>query len=72
MYGYGLEEAGVAGGSEWNLWVWVVGVVVRRNIGFLILLIHSPPVSVIFCSSVPTFCSFLNVFFVLVSVLFCN
>ena len=36
-----------------------MGVVVRRYIDFLIL------VSVLFCSSIPTFCSFLKVFFVL-------
>ena len=44
-------------------WVWVesmdvVGVVVRRYIDFLILLIPTPLVSVLFCSSIPTFCSF--------------
>ena len=39
-----------------------MGVVVRRYIDYLILLIPTPLVSVLFCSSVPTFCSFLNVF----------
>ena len=47
---------GVASGSGWNLWVWLVGVVVRRYIDFLILLIPTPLVSVLFCSSIP-FCS---------------
>ena len=43
--------------------MWLLGVVVRRYIDFLILLIPTPLVSVIFCSSIPTFCSyFLNVF----------
>ena len=28
---------GVASGSGWNLWVWLLGVVVRRYIDFLIL-----------------------------------
>ena len=51
---------GVASGSGWKLWVWLLGVVVRRYIDFLILLIPTPLVSVIFCSSIPTFCSFLN------------
>ena len=37
--GCGEQEAGVASGSGWNLWVWLLGVVVRRYIGFLILLI---------------------------------
>ena len=26
--GCGEQEAGVAGGSGWNLWVWLLGVVV--------------------------------------------
>ena len=43
-----------------------MGVVVRRYIDFLILLIPTPLVSVLFCSSIPTFCSF---FYVLVPVL---
>ena len=47
-----------------------MGVVVRRYIDFLILLIPTPLVSVLFCSSIPTFCSFLKMFFVLVPVLF--
>ena len=49
----------MASGSGWNLWVWLLGVVVRRYIDFLILLIPTPLVSVLFCSSIPTFCSFL-------------
>ena len=54
------QEASMASGSGWNLWVWLVGVVVRRYmyINFLILLIPTPLVSVLFCSSIPTFCSF--------------
>ena len=42
-----------------------MGVVVRRYIDFLILPIPTPLVSVIFCSSIPTFCSFKKIFFVL-------
>ena len=61
MYGCCEQEAGVASGSGWNLWVWLLGVVVRRYIDFLILLIPTPLVSVLFCSSIPTFCSFFNV-----------
>ena len=45
-------------GSGWNLWVWLLGVVVRRYIDFLILLIPTLLISVLFCSSIPTFCSF--------------
>ena len=61
----------MASGSGWNLWVWlaggecVVGVVVRRYIDFLILYylsLYTTLVSVLFCSSIPTFCSFFNVF----------
>ena len=67
--GCGEQEVGVASGSGWNLWVWLLGVVVRRYIDFLILLIPTPLVSVLFCSSIPTFCSFFKMFFVLVPVL---
>ena len=50
----------------------LVGVVVRRYIDFLILLIPTPLVSVLVCSSIPTFCSFfLNVFHSCSST-FCN
>ena len=58
MYECGEQEAGVASGNGWNLWVCVVGVFVRRYIYFLILLIRTPLASVLFCSSIPTFCSF--------------
>ena len=63
--GCGEQEVGVASGSRWNLWVWLLGVVVRRYIDFLILLIPTPLVSVLFYSSIPTFCSliFKNVFY---------
>ena len=43
------QEVGVASGSGWNLWVWLLGVVLRRYIDFLILLIPTPLVSVLFC-----------------------
>ena len=39
-----------------------MAVVVRRYIDFLILLIPTPLVSVLFYSSIPTFCSFLKCF----------
>ena len=63
--GCGEQEAGEACGSGWNLWVWLLGVVVRRYIDFLTLLIPTPLVSVLFYSSIPTFCSFFKMFFVL-------
>ena len=40
----------------------LVGVVIRRYIDFLKLLIPTPFVSALFCSSIPTFCSFFYVF----------
>ena len=70
--GCGEQEVGVASGSGWTLWVWLLGVVVRRYIDFLILLIPTPLVSVLFCSSIPTFCSLKKMFSVLVPVLFIN
>ena len=62
--GCGEQDMGVASGSGWNLWVWLLGVVVRRYIDFLILLIPTPLVSVHFYSSIPTFCSFKNMFLI--------
>ena len=63
--GCGEQEVGVASGSGWNLWVWLLGVVLRRYniyiyiyIDFLIVLIPTPLVSVLFCSSIPTFFCF--------------
>ena len=40
----------------------LVGVVVRRYIDFLILLIPTPLVFALICSSIPTFCSFFKMF----------
>ena len=45
--GCGEQEAGVASGSGWNLRVWLLCVFVRY-IDFLILLIPTPLVSVLF------------------------
>ena len=47
-----------------------MGVVVRRYIDFLILLIPTLLVSVLFCSSILLFVHFFKMFFVLVPVLF--
>ena len=53
--------------------MWLVSVVVRSIIiDFLILLIPTLLVSVFFCTSIPTFCSFKKMFFVLVPVFFSN
>ena len=60
--GCGEQEAGVASESGWNLWVWLLGVV-RRYIDFLILLILTPLVSVLFFTEASLlFVHFLNVF----------
>ena len=52
----------MASGSGWNLWVWLLGVVVRRYIDFLILLIPTPLVSVLFLQQHPPYFCHLNVF----------
>ena len=61
--GCGEQEVGVASGSGWNLWVWLLGVVLRRYIDFLILLIPTPLVSVLFAAVSLLFCSFLKMFY---------
>ena len=61
--GFGEQEVGVASGSGWNLWVWKVDAVVRRYIDFLILLIPTPLVYILFCSSIPTFSSLKKYFY---------
>ena len=69
--GCGEQEVGVASGSGWYLWVWLVGVVVRRYIDFLILLIPTPLVCS-FLQQHPYFLFIKKMFFVLVPVIFCN
>ena len=60
----GEQEAGVASGSGWNLWVWLLGVVVRRYIDFLILPIPTPLVYICsFLQQNSYFLSFLFYFF---------
>ena len=63
--GCGEQEAGVASGSGWNLWVWLVGVVVRRYIEILIITYPNSSCICFFCSSIPTFVLFF-LFFVLI------
>ena len=64
------QEVGVASWSGWNLWVWLLGVVLRRYIDFLILLIPTPLVSVLFAAASHPyfFVHFFKMFFVLVQV----
>ena len=63
----GEQKAGVASGSGWNLWVWLLGVVVRRYIDFLILLIPTPLV----CSFLQQHPSFLFQYFFVISYILC-
>ena len=73
--GCGKQEAGVASGSWWNLWVRLLGVVVRRYnyIDFLILLIPTPLVySYSFLQQHPFLLLIFLKCFSFVSVRFCN
>ena len=67
---FGEQEVDVASGSGWNLWVWLLGVVVRRYIDFLILLIPTPLVSVLFAAASLLFVHFVNYIFVSTSGVF--
>ena len=69
--GCGEQEAGVASGSGWNIWVWLLGVVVRRYIDFLILLILLL-LYLFFLQQHPYFLFILLNVFRSCSVLFCN
>ena len=62
--GCGEQEVGVASGSGWNIWVWLLGVVVRRYIDFLILLYLSLLLLYLFFFTAASllFDHFLNVF----------
>ena len=46
--------------------MWLLGVVVRSYIDFLIILIPTPLVSVLFRNSIPTFCSFIYIYIYIV------
>ena len=52
----------MASGSGYNIWVWLLGVVVRRYIDFLILLIPTPLVSVLFTAASLLFVHFFKCF----------
>ena len=66
--GCGEQEVGVASGSWWNLWVWLLGVVVRRYIDYylslLLLYLY------FFAAASLLFLFIFLMFFVLVPVLF--
>ena len=54
--------------SGWNLWVWLVGVVVRRYIDILIIIINFPYstcISSFLAAASLLLCSYLKCFFVL-------
>ena len=69
--GCGEQEVNVASGSGWNLWVWLLGVVLRRYIDFLILLILLL-LYLYYFAAVSYFLFIFLMFFVLVPVLFLN
>ena len=62
--GRGYQEVGVTSG--WNLWVWLVSVVVRRYIIDILIIIitfpYSTCISFFLAASSLFLCSFLNVF----------
>ena len=60
--GCGEQEVGVASGSGWNLWLWLLGVGVRRYIDFFILLIPTHLVSVLFAAASLLFVHFIKCF----------
>ena len=70
--GRGYQEVGVASG--WNLWVWLVSVVVRRYIIDILMIIitfpHSTCISYFFGSIIPISLFIFKCFFVLVYVIF--
>ena len=66
--GCGEQEVGVASGNGWNLWVWLLGVFVRRYIDYLSLLL-------LFCSFLqqhPYFLFIFKCFSFLFQYFFCN
>ena len=58
--------------SVWNLWVWLVGVVVRRYIDILIKITfpYSTCISSFFGSNIPTSLFILKMFFIFLFMLF--
>ena len=72
--GRGYQEVGVASG--WNLWVWLVSVVVRRYIIDILIIIitfpYSTCISSFLVASSLFLCSFLNVFLFLFMLFLCN
>ena len=72
--GRGYHEVGVASG--WNLWVWLVSVVVRRYIIDILIIIitfpYSTCISSFLAASSLFLCSFLNVFSFLFMLFLCH
>ena len=70
MYGYGEQEVGVASGSGWNLWVWLLGVVLRRYRFPHTTYPYSSCIYLYFFAAASLlFCSFFLMFFVLCNTL---
>ena len=59
------QEAGVASGRGWNLWVWLLGVVVRRYIDFLIHVLLITASSLLFVHFLKCFSFLFQYFFVI-------
>ena len=73
--GCGEQEVGVASGSGWNLWVWLLGVVVRRYIHVYRFPHTTYPYSSCICSFLQKHPYFLFIFFNVFrscSSIFCN
>ena len=73
IYGRGYQEMGVASG--WNLWVWLVSVVVRRYVIDILIIITFPYSACIrsfFGSIIPISLFILKCFFVLFMLFLCN
>ena len=58
--------------SGWNLWVWLVGVAVRRYIDILITFPYSTCISSFLAAASLLLCSFFKCFFVLVILIWCH
>ena len=64
--GCGEQEVGVASGSGWNLWVWLLGVVLRRYIDFLILYPYSSCICTFLQQQSYFFVHFFKMFFCII------
>ena len=74
--GCGEQEVGVASGNGCNLWVWLLGVVLRRYIDFLILLIPASMIIInifVYTAQCPTWPLLLfNILILVSTIISCN